>query len=341
MTATGTASKQTTSDAENHEEDQPKSAAIPSPPAEVNMSKKKRATPKTKVLPSSDQAKEPEEGRSPTSSTTKTHVAKAALASAEEALESTNIPTPPVPKPKKSKSAAKAGEDLAPQLDAGVTSTKLPGPMVEAKKSERNKKPSDIADKVKKQEAAKQNAKEAKEAKKVKKVEAAVIVETPEETAMFLAQAKGQSQFPKISPTVTSPKHKKLMVDRAKAMEQLISSHTPSPNPSVISGTSAGSGTSRLTGSIAPDDPISQVSKSKPKNTTPSSLQVPSSGPSSCGVSPTAPLLSIPPSSAVSRDISPSAESIVTVMTSPTTDTTTTTTGVELTTFRSHDLFTD
>ncbi|KAG9089282.1 hypothetical protein FRC06_001637 [Ceratobasidium sp. 370] len=290
-TATGTASKQTTSDAENHEDDQPELAAIPSPPAE---------------------AKEPEEGCSPTSSTTKTRTAKAALASAEEALEPTNIPTLPVPKAKKSKLAAKAGEDSAPQLDAGVTSTKLPGPMVEAKKSEQNKKPSDVADKVKKQEAAKQNAKEAKEAKKAKKVEAAVIVETPEETAAFLAQAKGQSQLPKISPTVASPKRKKLMVDRAKAMEQLVSSHTPSPNPSVISGTSAGSGTSGLTGSIAPDDSISQVSKSKPKNATPSSLQVPSSGPSSRGVSPTAPLLSIPPSSAASRDVSPSVESIVT-----------------------------
>ncbi|KAG8727004.1 hypothetical protein FRC10_006502, partial [Ceratobasidium sp. 414] len=273
-TVTSTASEQTTSNADNHEDDKPDSAVIPSPPAEVDASKKKRATPKMKVLPSSDQAKEPKEGCSPTLPIMKTRAAlKVASTSAEEALEPENIPTPPVPKVKKSKPAAKAGKDLAPQPDEGVISTELPGPTVEAKKLGRNKKPSDIADKVKKQEMAVQGAREAKEAKKAKKVEAAAIVETPEETAAFLAQVKGQSQLPKTSPTVTSPKRKKLTVDRAKAMEQLISSQTPSPNPSVISGASAATGTSGLTGSIAPDDSISQVSKSKPKNTAPSSLQ--------------------------------------------------------------------
>jgi hypothetical protein len=39
-----------------------------------------------------------------------------------------------------------------------------------------------------------QNAKDSQAAKKAKKAEAAVIEETPEETAAFLAKVKGQSQ---------------------------------------------------------------------------------------------------------------------------------------------------
>jgi hypothetical protein len=97
-------------------------------------------------------------------------------------------------------------------------------------------------------------------------------------------------------------------------MEQLVNSHAPSPNPSIISGASAATGTSGFTGSIVPDDSISQVSMSKSKNVTRTTLQIPITGPSSRDVSPTAPqLLSLPPSSAVSRDVSPGAESAITV----------------------------
>lgn len=45
--------------------------------------------------------------------------------------------------------------------------------------------------------ATEQKVKEVKEAKKAKKAAAVVVVETPEETAAFLATAKGQSQPPK------------------------------------------------------------------------------------------------------------------------------------------------
>lgn len=95
---------------------------------------------------------------------------------------------------------------------------------------------------------------------------------------------------------------------------QLVDSHTPSPNPSVVSSTSAVTGTSNFASSIAPDDSVSQVCLSKPKPKVPTpALQIPRSGTSSRDVSPAVPPLLSAPSSALSRDMSPSTESALTV----------------------------
>lgn len=98
-------------------------------------------------------------------------------------------------------------------------------------------------------------------------------------------------------------------------MTQLIDSHTPSPNASVVSSASTATGTSYFASSIAPDDSVSQVSLSKPqpKALTPG-LFTSGSGALSRDVSPAAPpLLSIPSSSNLSREVSPSVESGPTV----------------------------
>ncbi|KAG8728230.1 hypothetical protein FRC10_005202, partial [Ceratobasidium sp. 414] len=164
------------------------------------------------------------------------------------------------------------------------------------------------------QQPAEQNVKDTQAAKKAKKAEAAVIVETPEDTAAFLSRMKGDTQPASTSPAVTSPPRKRKAVDRSKAMEQLVNSHFPSPNPSVISGTSASTGTNTHTSSIAPSDSVSQTNAPKPKKVAAQSLQVPRSGSASRNVSPTAPpSLSVPSPVAASRDATPSAESAVTV----------------------------
>lgn len=99
-------------------------------------------------------------------------------------------------------------------------------------------------------------------------------------------------------------------------MKQLLDSHTPSPNPSVVSNTSAATGTSNLASSIAPDDSVSQVSTSRlnPNHFVGFGLQPPRRGDLSREVSPAAPpLLSTPLFSMLSRDVSPGADSAVTV----------------------------
>ncbi|KAG9075717.1 hypothetical protein FS749_012589 [Ceratobasidium sp. UAMH 11750] len=96
-------------------------------------------------------------------------------------------------------------------------------------------------------------------------------------------------------------------------MEQLVNSHFPSPNPSVVSGVSASTGTDTRTSSIAPSDSVSQTNVPKPKKVAAQSLQVPRSGSASRNVSPTAPpSLSVPSSVVSSRDVTPSAESTLT-----------------------------
>jgi hypothetical protein len=79
-TTIGTAPKQATSSVDNGD-DLP---VMPPPSAEIDApTTKKRAAPRKKALPSSDQVVEPEEGSSVTS-TTKTRTAKATSTLAEE-----------------------------------------------------------------------------------------------------------------------------------------------------------------------------------------------------------------------------------------------------------------
>ncbi|KAG9123789.1 hypothetical protein FRC07_013952 [Ceratobasidium sp. 392] len=176
-----------------------------------------------------------------------------------------------------------------------------------SKKSNREKKPSEIAEKVKEQAAAKQKAKNLQAAKKAKKAEAAVISESPAETAAFLAKALGK-QPEETSPLVASPPRKKLPVNRSKALGQLVSAHAPSPDPSLVSGVSAATGTSTRTSSIAPDDSVSQVNVPKAQKTAKSGLRVPSLYSTSRDVSPAAPPHLDPPAS----DVSPTPGSVAT-----------------------------
>ncbi|KDN34263.1 hypothetical protein RSAG8_12652, partial [Rhizoctonia solani AG-8 WAC10335] len=188
--------------------------------------------------------------------------------------------------------AIEADEDDPPSLDA--TSN--------AKKSIHLKKPSNIAEKANAQAAAKQSAKEVKATKKAKKVEVVVIEESPEEMAAFLVRIKGQTQALKTTPLVTSPPRKKPIVDRAKVMEQLVTFHTLSPNPSVVLGVSSVTGAStRTTSSLAPDESMSQVQTSKLK---PRNLQIPCSAASSWDISPVAP---------PTLTVSPATESVATM----------------------------
>ncbi|KAG8720173.1 hypothetical protein FRC09_010015 [Ceratobasidium sp. 395] len=232
---------------------------------------------------------------------------------AQDAAEVEVAPAPP-PAKNKGKQVATPKEPVTKVSTTKSNKDNAPAPLSpqESRKSNRAKKPSEIAEKVNEQEVAKQNVKESKAAKKVKKAEAAVIVETPEETAAVLAQLKGASQPVQTSPPVTSPPRKKKQVDRAKAMEQLIS--FPSPNPSVVSGVSASTGANTRTSSLGPSDSVSQTNASQSRKPALPSLQVPKSGSASRNVSPTAPpSLSLPSSIAASRDVTPSAESAVTV----------------------------
>jgi hypothetical protein len=83
-TATPAASAQAASSV-NHEDGNLDLPELPSPQVGANaLTKKKRATPRMKPVPNSDQTTELEEGPIPTSSTTKTRTAKAALTSAED-----------------------------------------------------------------------------------------------------------------------------------------------------------------------------------------------------------------------------------------------------------------
>ncbi|KAF8593399.1 hypothetical protein BDV93DRAFT_549546 [Ceratobasidium sp. AG-I] len=317
-TSTRSTSKQAASGTGDTNNDDLNSPVAPSTPTDAGTTKKTRPAPKPKAAATSYLGEMSSGNDEPALRTTETQAPKAASMPMETSLELNvaPIPTPATPKAKKTKSVMKGNKASAPQPDHGAASTDLPAPTAEVKKSDRSKKPSDIADKVNKQDTAtEQKAKEAKEAKKAKKAEAVVIAETPEETAAFLAAAKGQSQPHKTSPAVASPKRKKRVVDRTKAMMQLVNSQTPSPNPSVVSSASAVTGTSQFASSIAPDDSVSQVSsaKPKPKASTPG-LYVPHSGASSRDVSPAVPLhLSVPSSNAMSRDVSPSADSVVSV----------------------------
>ncbi|KEP47677.1 hypothetical protein V565_147650 [Rhizoctonia solani 123E] len=186
----------------------------------------------------------------------------------------------------------------APQTpdDSDLTPIEPPPSATEGKKSNRSKQLSAIAEKANKQAVAKQNAKESQVAKKAKKAEAAVIEETPEETAAFLARIKGQSHPPKASPNLASPKRSRPTVNRENTLEQLLNARASSPNP-------------------APTNSASKASNSKPRPriVTQPGLQVPRSIPPSRDVSPVAPpLLQIPSSNSASREVSPSAESTVT-----------------------------
>lgn len=99
-------------------------------------------------------------------------------------------------------------------------------------------------------------------------------------------------------------------MDRAKAIMQIVNLHTTSPEPSIVSSISVATGTSTFASSIAPDDSVSQVSMSRPYQS-PFALSLHGTFPRE--VSPAAPpLLSVPSSNAVSRDVSPSAESVIT-----------------------------
>jgi hypothetical protein len=86
-------------------------------------------------------------------------------------------------------------------------------------------------------------------------------------------------------------------------MGQLISSHKPSPAPSVVSGLSL---TSSTGSSLAPSESVSQRAASIRSDPKPNRVQLPQA-------SHPQPTLQIPPSVEGSRDVSPATESIVTV----------------------------
>ncbi|EUC58876.1 hypothetical protein RSOL_283440, partial [Rhizoctonia solani AG-3 Rhs1AP] len=118
-----------------------------------------------------------------------------------------------------------------PQTPDDLTPIEPPLSTTDGKKSSRPKQLSAVAEKVNKQAVAKQNAKETQAAKKAKKAEEAVIEETPEEMAVFLAKVKGQSKPSKTSPNLVSPKRSRPPVNREKALEQLLNARALSPNP--------------------------------------------------------------------------------------------------------------
>ncbi|CUA72621.1 hypothetical protein RSOLAG22IIIB_10190 [Rhizoctonia solani] len=97
------------------------------------------------------------------------------------------------------------------------------------KKSTRPKQLSAVAEEANKQAVAKQNAKESQGAKKAKNAEAAVFEETPDETAAFLAKAKGQSQPSKTSPNLTSLMRSRPLVV-VTATEQMLAVVVAKPN---------------------------------------------------------------------------------------------------------------
>ncbi|KEP46798.1 hypothetical protein V565_181180, partial [Rhizoctonia solani 123E] len=205
----------------------------------------------------------------------------------------------------------------APQTldDSDLTPIEPPPSATEGKKSSRAKQLSAVAEKANKQAVAKQNTKESQAAKKAKKAEAAVIEETPEQTAAFLAKVKGQSQPPKTSPNLVSPKRSRPPVDREKALEQLLNARAPSPNPGVAPLANATTNNTARTKNVAPNTSAPHVSnpRARPRIVTQPGLQVPRSTPASRDVSPVAPpLLQIPSSTLASREVSPSAESMAT-----------------------------
>ncbi|KAG8759584.1 hypothetical protein FRC12_009723 [Ceratobasidium sp. 428] len=228
--------------------------------------------------------------------------------------DDTEVAPPP---PKKKVKQPVPPKEQVPKVSIKPNDDDAPAPLSppESRKSSRAKKPSEIAEKVNEQVIAKQNVKDAKTAKKTKKVEATVIVETPAETAAALARLKGQSQPAPTSPALTSPPRKKKQVDRSKALDQLVNAQPfPSPDPSIVLGVSASTGSHTRTSSIAPSDSVSQTNAPKQKKGTTLSLQVPRSTTSSRDVSPTAPpTLSGHSSNAASRGVTPSADSAVTV----------------------------
>ncbi|KAG8794411.1 hypothetical protein FRC12_024649 [Ceratobasidium sp. 428] len=185
--------------------------------------------------------------------------------------------------PKKSKASKEPvpTAETAPVLPEPDEDNDFSSPL---KKSARVKKPSEIAEKVSQQLAAQKEAKEVKAAEKQKKADAAVIAETPQKTAAFLARTKGQTEPVQASPVLTSPKRQRPTVDRTQALNQLVASQPPLISPSLVSGVSAATGTS-----------------------------TPPSASASCDVSPAAPPhLVIPSSNATSNGASPTTESIVT-----------------------------
>ncbi|QRV84441.1 hypothetical protein RhiJN_12457 [Ceratobasidium sp. AG-Ba] len=279
-------------------------AGVSDPAMNTTVSKTKQTRPKPKVAPTNSPDPDPTLDAIPTPSTISLDNSKPPNQSAERTDDSDQSELNQTP------SVLQAMNDMATTANIETPNDEFAPPQASSpsKKSSRAKKPSAIAEKVNQQAATEQSTKAVKAKKKAKKAESVVIVETPEDTAAFLARAKGQSQPTKTSPAVTSPKRKKQVANRTKAMGQLLDSQIPSPNPSVVSGASAG------TSSIAPDDSISQIgaSKKNSKSLTKSHLQVPPLI-SSRDISPTAPPLSELSLPAVaSRDISPGAESIIT-----------------------------
>ncbi|KAG8680617.1 hypothetical protein FRC08_016147 [Ceratobasidium sp. 394] len=137
---------------------------------------------------------------------TKGKKAKAAqqpTAAVQDASEAEVDPAPtPAPPPAQAQAKKKAKQPAPPKEPVAKVSIpksnkdEVPAPLSppESRKSSRPKMPSKIAAKVNVQAAAKQNVKDTQAAKKAKKAEAAVIVETPEETAAFLSRVKGNSQ---------------------------------------------------------------------------------------------------------------------------------------------------
>ncbi|CUA72115.1 hypothetical protein RSOLAG22IIIB_10096 [Rhizoctonia solani] len=223
--------------------------------------------------------------------------------------------TPATTKAARSKKLATSTQQAPPPPD-NLTPTEPPLSATEGKKSTRTKQLSAIAEKANKQAVARQNTKESQAAKKAKKAEAAVYEETPDDTAVFLAKAKGQSQPSKTSPNLVSPKRSRPPVDREKAMEQLLNARALSPNPGAtpLADTMTDNTTRVKNVATKSSAPQGLNSKPRPRIVTQPGLQVPRSTPPSWDVSPVAPpLLQVPSSNSVSRDVSPSAESAATV----------------------------
>ncbi|KAG8742895.1 hypothetical protein FRC10_000754, partial [Ceratobasidium sp. 414] len=226
---------------------------------------KLKIRPKQKQPPA-DPVLEPQDDSAATLPPTKGKKANAAqqpAAAVQDAAEAEVGPAPaptPIQAPanNKKKKLALPKEPVAKVSIPESNKDEAPAPLSppESRKSDRTKKPPGIAEKE-------QNTKDTQAVKKAKKVEAAMIVETPEETAAFLSRMKGDSQPALTSPAVTSPPHKRKAVDRTKVMEQLVNSHFPSPNPSVISGVSTSTGTDTRTSSIAPSDSVLQTNAKK------------------------------------------------------------------------------
>ncbi|KAF8597205.1 hypothetical protein BDV93DRAFT_513521 [Ceratobasidium sp. AG-I] len=310
-TKTRSAAKQVkptnTSSATNEGSDADMPALLAAPASTVTTTQRPR--PKVKAPPMPDPDDEPESKNDTTSepSTTKPKKSKPT----DTHPKDTPPPAPPATKAKKSKAPKELAIADVPTSELEVDQDAEPS-LLASKKPNRSKKPSAIAEKVNKQATDQQNAKQAQVAKKAKKAQATVITETPEDTAAFLAKAKGESRLATDTPVVTSPKRKRLAGDRAKAMDQLVKSQVPSPSPSLVSVVSAATGASARTSSIAPDDSISQVDVPRRNHAAKPSLQVPSRHSTSRDVSPTAPPhLDPPASNFTSRHASSVAESTV------------------------------